>query len=253
MLLATDTISLERLSIALIPAIAVLFILYAWAIEIRTSIYAILRMLLQLLLIGYLLHFVFQADTPLVIVGAITIMLLAATWISLRVAANRRKEFLGTALLSIVCGGGITLLVITQGVLQLDPWYLPQKMIPLAGMIFSNCMNSVSLAVERFDSEVSRGVKHAEACRTSLQASLIPITNSLFAVGLVSIPGMMTGQVLANVPPATAARYQIMVMCMMFASSGLSTSLFLKLISKPKSGPLSTSEAPATGVESPEA
>jgi len=230
MVIATQTISLDRLAIALIPAIAVLFILNAWAIEIKTSIYAIFRMLLQLLLIGYVLHFIFESDTPLVILGTLTIMLLAASWISLRIALHRRKTLFLRALISIALGGGIILVVITQGVLQLDPWYMPQKMIPLAGMIFSNSMNSVSLALDRFEAELGRGSNGIAARKAALQASLIPITNSLFAVGLVAIPGMMTGQVLANVPPATAARYQIMVMCMMFASSGLSTSLFLKLI-----------------------
>ncbi len=217
MVIATQTISLDRLAIALIPAIAVLFILNAWAIEIKTSIYAIFRMLLQLLLIGYVLHFIFESDTPLVILGTLTIMLLAASWISLRIALHRRKTLFLRALISIALGGGIILVVITQGVLQLDPWYMPQKMIPLAGMIFSNSMNSVSLALDRFEAELGRGSNGIAARKAALQASLIPITNSLFAVGLVAIPGMMTGQVLANVPPATAARYQIMVMCMMFA------------------------------------
>ena len=242
MVIATETISLDRLAIALIPAAAALLILYSWAIEIQTSIHAILRMLLQLLLIGNLLHFIFKSDTPLIIVGTLTIMLLAASWISLRVTAHRRKQLFVRALISIAVGGGITLTVITQGVLQLDPWYLPQKMIPLAGMIFSNSMNSVSLALDRFEAEVGRGETYISARQTALQASLIPITNSLFAVGLVAIPGMMTGQVLANVPPATAARYQIMVMCMMFASSGLSTAMFLKLIDK--SPPVTNPPAP---------
>ena len=238
MLLATDIIPLDRLAFALVPAIAVLLVLYCWSIKIGTSLYAIFRMLIQLLLIGYLLQSLFQTETSLVIVGALAIMLLAASWISLRVSAHRRRELFVPALVSISAGGGITLLFVTQGVLQLDPWYLPSKMIPLAGMIFSNSMNSVSLALERFDSEVGRGELPDAACRTALQASLIPITNSLFAVGLVSIPGMMTGQVLANVAPVIAARYQIMVMCMMFASSGLSASLCLYLMGRhPKLSP----------------
>ena len=64
----------------------------------------------------------------------------------------------------------------------------------------------------------------------ALKASLIPITNSLFAVGLVSLPGMMTGQILSGVSPFIAARYQIMVMCMIFASAGISAASFLALV-----------------------
>ena len=103
-------------------------------------------------------------------------------------------------------------------------------MIPLAGMIFANSMNSVSLAVERLNAEINKGVPYAEARNIALQASLIPIINSLFAVGLVSLPGMMTGQILSGVSPLIAIRYQIMVMCMIFGSSGISTACFLVMI-----------------------
>jgi putative ABC transport system permease protein len=68
-----------------------------------------------------------------------------------------------------------------------------------------------------------------EAKKIALQAALIPITNSLFAVGLVSIPGMMTGQILSGVNPPIAARYQIMVMCMIFGSTGISAACFLTM------------------------
>jgi putative ABC transport system permease protein len=100
-------------------------------------------------------------------------------------------------------------------------------MIPLAGMIFANAMNSVSLAGERLEAEITRSSSYEEARNIALKASLIPITNSLFAVGLVSIPGMMTGQILSGVSPLIAARYQIMVMCMVFAAAGISSTIFL--------------------------
>jgi len=91
-------------------------------------------------------------------------------------------------------------------------------------------MNSISLAGERVTAELSRDVSYNEARSIALQASLIPITNSLLAVGLVSLPGMMTGQILSGVSPLIAARYQIMVMCMTFGSAGLSAAIFLALI-----------------------
>ncbi|MEP1779528.1 ABC transporter permease, partial [Reichenbachiella sp.] len=74
------------------------------------------------------------------------------------------------------------------------------------------------------------GVDYTEARNTALRAALIPITNSLFAVGLVSLPGMMTGQILSGVSPLIAVRYQIMVMCMAFGSAGISVALFLVLV-----------------------
>ena len=229
---AAQLISLERLAIALIPVGAVLLILNAWSLGVKTSSLAMFRMLLQLLLLGYVLRFIFETETPWVVVLVLSGMLFAASWISLRVSVAHRRRLLPKVLISVTVGGGLTLAVITQGVLQLDPWYDPRKVIPLAGMIFSNCMNSISLAVERFHSEIDRGENPVLARKTGLEAALIPITNSLFAVGLVSIPGMMTGQVLSGVEPLIAARYQIMVMCMMFASSGLSASLCLYLVGR---------------------
>jgi len=96
---------------------------------------------------------------------------------------------------------------VTQAVLNLNPWYSPRYVIPLAGMIFASSMNSVSLAVERLTAEMERNVDYQQARNTALRTSLIPITNSLFAVGLVSLPGMMTGQILSGISPLVAARY----------------------------------------------
>jgi putative ABC transport system permease protein len=91
-------------------------------------------------------------------------------------------------------------------------------------------MNAISLAGERLSAEMSRGVEYEEARKTALRASLIPITNSLFAVGLVSIPGMMTGQILSGISPFIAARYQMVVMCMAFGSAGICSAVFLTLV-----------------------
>ena len=118
----------------------------------------------------------------------------------------------------------------TQAVLNLHPWYLPSYVIPLAGMIFANSMNSISLAGERLQAELARDISYKKGRTIALKAALIPITNSLLAVGLVSLPGMMTGQILSGVSPLIAARYQIMVMCMIFGAAGLSTVCFLVLM-----------------------
>ncbi|HNP27196.1 MAG TPA: ABC transporter permease, partial [Nitrosomonas sp.] len=108
----------------------------------------------------------------------------------------------------------------------------PQYMVPLAGMVFANSMNAVSLAAERMNAELSRQVNFEQARNIAMYAAMIPIINSMFAVGLVSLPGMMTGQILSGISPLVAARYQIMVMCMIFATGGLSTALFLEMSRK---------------------
>lgn len=104
--------------------------------------------------------------------------------------------------------------------------------ISLQGLIFAGSMNSVSLAAERLQSECDRGTPYVDARRIALHASLIPITNTLFAVGLVALPGMMTGQILSGVSPLVAAKYQIVVMTMLFGASGISSALYLALANR---------------------
>ena len=209
-----------------------LLFLWKWSAGARHSLLALARMVAQLLVVGHLLVYIFEADVPWLVLAALAVMTLAASWIALRTIPRFRGELYLYALASIVIGGGLTVLLITQAVLSLDPWYQPSFMVPLAGMIFAAAMNSVSLAAERVLAEIERGAPYPEARRIALQAGLIPIVNTLFAVGLVSLPGLMTGQILSGVSPLIAVRYQVMVMCMVFGSSGLSAVIFLSLLQR---------------------
>ena len=223
-------ITLVDIAVAFIPVLATLVIIFYWSSSLRNASFAILRMLIQLMLIGYALEFIFNANNPWIILAVLSFMLTAASWIALGAMPVERSTLLAYSLIAIAGGGIINLVLITQAVLHVSPWYQPAVMIPLAGMIFSNSMNSVSLAGERLYSELSHHNDYARARNTAFQAAMIPITNSLFAVGLVSLPGMMTGQILAGTSPLIAARYQIIVMCMIFSSAGISTAIFLWLI-----------------------
>ena len=238
MIAAVELIPASRLALALIPVAGVLAVLWAWNQPLRTSVYAIARMLIQLLIVGYVLLAIFQADHWAIVFAVLLVMSLAASWISLRTVPEKRMQHFGRALFSIGLAGGATLLVITQGVLSLEPWFSPRFLIPLGGMIFSSCMNSVSLAAERYQSELADGKSMTASRAAAMHTALIPITNTLFAVGLVSFPGMMTGQVLAGEDPLVAARYQIMVMCMTFGASGLSTAMYLWLSSRTEMQPI---------------
>jgi putative ABC transport system permease protein len=226
-------IKFTNLALALIPVLVVVGIFYKWALNFRNALYAVFRMVVQLLLIGYFLIYIFESNSPWIVILILAVMVFASSWISLHSIKAKRKVFYKRALFSIAVGGGTTLLLITQGVLDLHPWYWPRYMIPLAGMIFATAMNSVSLAAERLEAELARNVHYEEARSIAFRASLIPITNSLFAVGLVSLPGMMTGQILSGISPLIAVRYQIMVMCMIFGSAGISSACFL-LLAKPQ-------------------
>lgn len=222
-------ITYEELSIIIAPAICVIFILYYWNLEWKNYMYAFSRMLIQLLLIGYCLSYIFLAENSLLILLILLTMIFLASWISLGIIPENRLKLLKFAFIAIIIGGGLNLVLVTQFILKLDPWYMPRYMIPLAGMVFASSMNGISLAAERLRAELERNIKYKKAKVIALKAALIPITNSLLAVGLVSLPGMMTGQILSGVSPHIAVRYQIMVMCMIFSSVGLSSYLFLMI------------------------
>jgi putative ABC transport system permease protein len=223
------TIELSRLALAFLPVLVVVAILWSWQLNARKALVAVGRMLVQLLLIGYVLVYIFEADSGGIVLGVILIMVVVSAWIALNTVVDVRRELYPAALISVTVGGGLTLALITQLVLEPVTWYEPRFLIPLAGMTFSNAMTSLSLAAERLQSELANGRSFLEARNTAYQTGMIPVINALLAVGLVSLPGMMTGQILAGVSPFIAARYQILVMCMIFASAGLSTALYLVL------------------------
>ncbi len=228
-------ISLPRLAVAFVPALVVLVIMFRWTSSSRTAVHALLRMLVQLVLIGYVLIFIFGTNHGAVVVGILLVMVTAACWISLRPLRRKSSHLYRNATVAILVGGVPTLALVTGLVLRLDPWFLPRYMIPLAGMIFAGSMNSVSLAAERFEAETEAGQSYELAKRIAFQAALIPVINTLFAVGLVSLPGMMTGQILAGSSPLVAARYQIVVMCMLLGATGVSAAIYLTL-ARPRGG-----------------
>lgn len=226
------TISFFDLIWIFIPVFIVIAIFLRWSMGIKSALHGFLRMFVQLVLIGYALVFIFNADQPLIIVGILCIMLGAAGMIAMRPLREKRRSLYLKAISAITIGGVLTLVIVTQGVISLNPWYEPRYVIPLAGMIFANSMNAVSLGAERFETEFARDKDYVKARASALKTALIPITNSLFAVGIVSLPGMMTGQILSGISPLIAARYQIMVMCMVFGSAGISSALYLYLLKK---------------------
>lgn len=224
-----QVIPIENLALLTAPAAVVLLILWKWSSSAGTSIYALARMVIQLCLVGYVLNFIFETEYPVLVFGVLSVMLCASSWIALRSVAQQRKRLYFKALLSSLIVNASLLTLITQGVLHAEPWYKPSVIIPIAGMVFAVGMNGISLFAERYFAELGRG-SELQARNTAYAATLIPITNSLMAVGLVSLPGMMTGQILSGVSPLIAVRYQIMIMLMFFASSGLTSALFYALI-----------------------
>lgn len=226
---AVQAISWQGLVFAAIPTVLVLAILWRWSVGAGGALYATARMLAQLLLIGYVLVFIFEAGEPSIVMGVLVVMIIAASWISIRPLARKSRRAYWHALIAIAASGIPILALVSQIVIDIDPWFSPRYLVPLAGMIFSGAMNTVSLAGERAWAEAQRGISFAETRQVAMRAALIPIINSLFAVGLVALPGMMTGQILSGVSPLVAAKYQIVVMLMLFGVSGISAAIFVML------------------------
>ncbi len=212
----------------LIPIGIVAYFYSKWIGDSQEIVVATVRMVLQLLLIGYLLLYIFNNKNSFVGLAIILFMVVVASFIALRNVQKRTLKHYFKILFSLLLGGSLNLLLVLYVVIDLEPLYQPRFIIPLAGMIYANAMNAVSLASERFEKEIQER-SYQEARAVALKSSLIPQINAFLAVGLVSLPGMMTGQILSGVDPIIAVRYQIVVMAMVLGSAGMSVVTYLLL------------------------
>lgn len=222
-------IPLLKLIPTFLPTVLLLVVMQLWSLRARDAVYANLRMVIQLLAIGYVLTYIFEARNPWIIIAVVAIMIAVSSWIALRPLPDKGWANYLIVLTAIGAAGLAMLFIVTQLTLDMGRWFEPRYVVPLAGMIFANSMNTVCLAAERFEAERHGGADLSAARRTALDAALIPQINTLLAVGLVSLPGMMTGQILSGVDPLIAARYQVMVMMMIFGSAGLAAVGYLAL------------------------
>lgn len=204
----------------------------------RALLIAALRSVVQLLLIGYVLGWIFSHAQWYVVLPVIALMTLIA---GLSASGRGQRTYVGQRLDSVVSIWLSAWLVAAIGlfvVIGVHPWYEPQYVIPILGMILGNTLTGVSLAIERMTQELlagratlemilSLGGSRWEAAqlpaRQAIRAGMLPTLNQMSVVGLVSLPGMMTGQVLAGEDPLAAVRYQIIIMFLIAASSALGT------------------------------
>jgi putative ABC transport system permease protein len=201
---------------------------------------ATLRMVLQLILVGYVLTFLFAAVSPLWTALAAFIMVLFA---SREIVARQKRRLpstwgygLGAACMLLAAGTVTMFALLTE--LRPDPWYHPRYALPLLGMMLGNTMTGISLGLDVLTNGLVRERTAVEAClalggtryqamlpvmRDALRNGFMPIINSMAAVGLVSLPGMMTGQILAGVEPVDAVKYQLLIMFLIAGGTGLGT------------------------------
>ncbi len=237
-------------------AIATSLILISGAISLalrlgleRRLALAAVRTVVQLLLVGQVLNWIFLPGQAWYVVLA---MMTAMTLIAGGAAVGRiEHRYRGVWLDSVVSMWATSWLVTAValfGVVQVQqahgPWYQPQYAIPLLGMILGNTLNGISLGMDRLGDELASkraevetllalGASRWEAARAPIQQAvrtgMIPTINSMMVVGLVSLPGMMTGQLLSGTPPQQAVMYQIVIMFLLAAGTSLGTVMVVLL------------------------
>jgi putative ABC transport system permease protein len=196
------------------------------------------RMVIQLVAVGYILKLVFALNNPLVTVAIVLVMVLIA---GREVAARPERRFrdfsniaLGAS--SVALATFITAAFALTTAIRPDPWYAPRYAIPLAGIILGNVLNSGSLTLDSLlgsvareraaiEAQLSLGASYWKAIggqvRTAIRRGLLPIINQMSAAGIVTLPGIMTGQILAGLDPIEAVKYQILLMFLLSGGSGL--------------------------------
>ncbi|MBS61416.1 iron export ABC transporter permease subunit FetB [Salinisphaera sp.] len=212
----------------------------------RTLLVAAVRTAAQLALVGLILEAVFAQERLLWVALMAFVMLLLAG----REAATRQKRrftggygfMAGTA--SMFLSSFVTAVATLVIVIRVEPWYTPQYAIPLLGMLLGNTMTGIALAMDRLTQEVWRGANVVETRlalgasaseavadmrRDAMRAGLIPMLNAMAAAGIISLPGMMTGQILAGSPPWEAVKYQILIMFLIATGTGFGTLLAVEL------------------------
>jgi UDP-glucose/iron transport system permease protein len=236
-------VSLTPLDLGLAACLVLVLALVSRSMHLRLEgqlIIAAVRTTAQLLLIGMVLKALFNYVHPGWMALTAIVMLIAA---GREVMGRQKRPFTGIAGFGLgtvsmfVSSFTITILALTV-IVGPTPWYEPRYAIPLLGMLLGNTMNGISIGTDRLTSSAWEqrtmiegrlilGAPWHQAIeslrRESIRSGLIPIINSMMAAGLVSLPGMMTGQILGGNPPLEAVKYQILIMFLIAGGTGLGT------------------------------
>lgn len=218
----------------------------------RDLVLGTVRTFAQLLLMGYVLKLLFGWNSGLLVMAAYLVMATFSAWIVHGRVREKDVAYLVPTYVSMLVSYFLVAFMVTSLVVGTRPWWLPQYFIPLSGMVIGNSMTALAISLERFFSELRTrrdevemrlclGGDYKEASheimRNALKAGMIPSINSMMGVGIVFIPGMMTGQILAGADPLMAVRYQIVVMLMLVGSTAMSSLIVLHLVRKRCFGP----------------
>jgi putative ABC transport system permease protein len=204
----------------------------------RRLLVASLRTVVQLLLVGLVLQWIFAAAQWYFVVAMMLVMTLIAGMAAVQRTERRYRGIWLDSVVSMWASSWLVAAVALLAVVQVQPWYRPQYAIPLLGMILGNMLNGIALGMDRLGEELvgkrdqvetllALGATRWEAAHAAIQQSvrtgMVPTINTMMVVGLVSLPGMMTGQLLAGVVAVQAVLYQIVIMFLIAAGTSLGT------------------------------
>ncbi len=211
----------------------------------RDILVGTLRTFVQLFIMGYVLKIVFNISSAALVFAVFSFMTFFAAWTVHGRVKERQVRFFFPVFFSMAVSFFLVSFMVTAVVVNVSPWWEPRYFIPLSGMVIGNSMTAIAIALERLLGEMRAkrseiemklclGATGSEATgdilRHAMQAGMIPSINSMMAVGMVFIPGMMTGQILAGSDPVTAIKYQIVVMIMLTGSTTIGTLLAVLLV-----------------------
>lgn len=252
-------VEIGDLRLALGGVLLVVCLVLSWLLRLglgRRLAVATGRMLAQLLLLGLVLEWIFALDRPLPVLALALFMSTVAGLSAVRRTDRRFPGVYWASLVSVAASAFLVTGFAMEGVLHVRPPWQPQYFIPLFGMLLGNALTGISLGLDRFLEGMSKGrdlvetylchgatpwqASHHEV-RAALRSAMIPTLNSMAVIGIVSLPGMMTGQILAGADPIDAVRYQIMIMFMiagavMLATAGVVFTAF-RVVLPPKGPP----------------
>ena len=242
-----EIIDISLLSLAggyLLLIFPLAILLYQRVHILKETLIAVLRMTVQLLFVGLYLQVVFQLNNIYLNLLWVTVMVTVADISILRGCKLNIKRFLFPLFIALLAGTAIPVLVFVGPILRLPGWFDAQYVIPLAGMILGNCLRADIIGLNNFyqaidknkkvyHQSIANGAGLLEALNPflgqALRAALTPTIASMATIGLVALPGMMTGVILAGANPFTAIKYQIAIMIAIFSGTAITIFLAVRL------------------------
>ncbi|MFO7952505.1 MAG: iron export ABC transporter permease subunit FetB [Bacillota bacterium] len=235
-----------RLASAYLFLVILLFLVNRQGIGREKEIFiSAMRMTVQLIAVGYLLVYIFeQKHVAVTLLVLVVMQFFAIRNIYGRVKVPIKKKLRHVIILSLVTGTGATIFYFLSLVINIEPWYEPRYFIPIAGMIIGNSMTGISIGAERMIDEMKSKKEMIEGAlmlgatprdataiivKNSFTAAIMPAINTMVGMGIVFLPGMMTGQILAGLSPLVAIEYQIAIMLSILGSVTITVFILTRL------------------------